>query len=129
MCAFVEAGFLTAMISLGLGHHISCISPESRIGIKKWIVFLQLINVVGIGLAKVSVCVLVLRVIDTAAVRFSRFLWAIILFVSAVHLAETIVILAQCRPLSARWDPHVKGKCGNWSLKFQMLYIENSETA
>ena len=129
MCAYVEAGFLTNQITLGLGRHIYCISPESRVGIRKWIAFLQLANVIGIGLAKVSVCVLVLRVIDKAAVKFSRFLWAIIVFVSAVHLTEIIVILVQCIPLEALWNPGVKGKCGSRYLKFTVLYIENGDAA
>lgn len=129
MCAYVEAGFLTTQITLGLGRHIYCISPESRVGIRKWIAFLQLANVIGIGLAKVSVCVLVLRVIDKAAVKFARFLWAIIVFVSAVHLAEIIVILVQCIPLEALWNPGVKGKCGSRYLKFTVLYIENGDAA
>ncbi|MCJ1266173.1 hypothetical protein MMC22_006055 [Lobaria immixta] len=90
-----------------------------------WIAFLQLANVIGIGLAKVSVCALVLRVIDKAAVKFSRLLWAIIVFVSIVHLAESIAILAQCVPLKSLWNPNVKGKCGSRYLKFTLLYIEN----
>lgn len=129
MCAYVEAGFLTTQISLGLGRHVFCIAPESQSAIRKWTTFLQLTNVIGIGLAKVSVCVLVLRVIDKAAVKFSRFIWAVIVFVSAVHLAEAIAILVQCIPLEARWNPNIKGKCGNWGIKFQMLYLENSEAA
>ncbi|MCJ1466505.1 hypothetical protein MMC07_005124 [Pseudocyphellaria aurata] len=126
MSAFAQAGFLTRMISLGVGRHMACISPDSRVEIRKWITFLQLVNVIGIGLAKISVCALVLRVIDKAAVKFSRFLWAIIAFVITVHLAEMIAILAQCRPLEALWNPNVKGKCSNRGLKFQVLYIENA---
>ena len=129
MCAYIEAGFLTTQISLGLGRHNLCISPEFRPGIRKWATFLQLANVIGIGLAKISVCVLVLRVVDKAATKFSRYVWAIIVFVSAVHLAEMIVILVQCIPLKALWSPNVKGKCGDRHLKFQVLYIENGKAA
>lgn len=128
MCGFVEAGFVTTQIKLGVGRHISCIPPQSRLDIRKWTTFLQLANVIGTGLAKASVCVLVLRVIDRAAVRFSRFLWALIVFVAVVHLAEVILVLVQCIPLEARWNPKVKGKCGEWIVKFQILYIENGET-
>lgn len=108
---------------------MACLSPDSSAEIRKWITFLQLQNVIGIGLAKISVCALVLRVIDKAAVKFSRFLWAIIAFVITVHLAEVIVILVQCKPLEALWNPNVKGKCSNRSIKFQVLYIENGEPA
>ncbi|MCJ1423992.1 hypothetical protein MMC29_001879 [Sticta canariensis] len=87
--------------------------------------FLQLVNVIGIDLAKISVCVLVLRVVDKAGTKFSRCLWANIVLVSAVHIAEIIVILVQCIPLKAAWNPNVKGKYGDSRLKFQVLYIEN----
>lgn len=96
---------------------------------RKWRTFLQLVNVIGIGLAKVSVCVLVLRVIDKAAVKFSRFLWATIVFVSMVHLAEVIFILVQCIPLEALWQLNREGKCGSLYLIFQLQYAVNGELA
>lgn len=48
----------------------------------------QIVNILGIGLVKISVCLCVLRVIDKVGKMRSRFLYILIAFVSASHLAQ-----------------------------------------
>lgn len=84
-------------------------------------------SVLGIGMAKVSVCLLVLRVVDKAAIKFSRFLWAMIAFVAVLHLTEALMILFSCIPIEALWDSNIEGKCNAVGIRFTFLYVENGE--
>ena len=89
---------------------------------------LQVMAVLGAGLAKISVCLLVLRVVDKAAVNFTRFLWALIVFVFVVHLAGIIVVLIQCIPTEYIWNPNITGRClFGPIIKFDLLYSANSK--
>lgn len=115
------------MVPWGLGRHIGCISPDELSGIVKWANILQLFTVVGVGFAKISICLFVLRVTERVAIHFTRFLWILIVFVSVVHLAEFIITLVQCVPMSALWNWPITGRCFSPNVKFQVLYGMNGK--
>jgi len=80
-------------------------------------------NIVGIGLAKISVCLCVLRILDRTRKGFVIFLWIVIAFVSASHSCQVILFLVQCRPIAAIWNPHVLGKCFSAHITYLAGYI------
>ena len=69
-------------------------------------------------LTKVSICFFVLRIPTDE--KLIRFLYVFIASLFVVNGATAIVLLAQCRPLEALWNPEMKGDC--WSIKVY-LYI------
>lgn len=83
----------------------------------------QIVNVIGIGLVKVSVILCVLRLIDRAREQLNVFLWILVGFVSASHLAQVLLFLVQCRPMAAIWNPHVHGKCFSPHVTYLAGYI------
>ena len=76
------------MVNVGVGKHIYCLALNRISAAVEWAIYAQIVNIIGIGLVKISVCLCVLRVIDKVGRMLSRFLWMIIAFVSLSHLAQ-----------------------------------------
>ena len=89
----------------------------------KWSVIAQIFNVIGIGLAKISVCLSVLRIINRTGKKLVVFLWIIIAFAAASHLVQVMLFLVQCRPIAAIWDPRIRGKCFSSHYTYLAGYI------
>jgi len=110
-------------VAEGLGRHIWCLPPEQLPQALKWSTIAQIWNIVGIGLAKISVCLCVLRIIDRTRNALAVFLWVVIAFVSASHLSQVILFIVQCRPMAAIWNPHIHGKCFSSHITYLAGYI------
>ena len=119
----IGVGALTKLVDEGLGRHVYCIPPEQVPSAVKWSVIAQICNIIGIGLCKISVCLCVLRIIDRARKGLAAFLWIIIAFAAASHLAQVILFLVQCRPMNAIWNPEVHGKCFSPHVTYLAGYI------
>lgn len=76
------------MIISGVGRHIYCLPLGSIADALQWSIYAQIVNILGIGLVKVSVCLCILRVIDKVGKALSRFLYLMIAFVSVSHFAQ-----------------------------------------
>ncbi|KAL8826988.1 MAG: hypothetical protein Q9191_003461 [Dirinaria sp. TL-2023a] len=86
--AIIGVGFMTKMVRAGAGKHIYCLAL-GRIPVAiQWSIYAQIVNNIGIGLVKISVCLCVLRVIDRVGKWLSRFLWVLIAFVTASHFVQ-----------------------------------------
>ncbi len=88
VAATAGVGCLTTFVLEGLGQHIYCLPPEQVPEAIKWSIIAQKLNIIGIGLAKISVCLCVLRILDRTRTGFRIFLWVVIAFVSASHLCR-----------------------------------------
>lgn len=60
----------------GLGRHMSAISPEMLGNISHWMFFHNLLVIAGICLAKVSICLLLIRIVKHNA--YVYFLWGLL---------------------------------------------------
>ena len=76
------------MIQAGGGKHIYCLAPDRIQVAIQWSIYAQIVNNIGIGLAKISVCLCVLRVIDRVGKMVSRFLWLLIALIAASHFVQ-----------------------------------------
>lgn len=123
VAAIIGVGCLTKLIHEGLGRHIYCLPLEQVPQALKWSIIAQIFNVIGIGLAKISVCLCVLRIIDRTRSALATFLWVVIAFVSASHLSQVILFLIECRPMAAVWNPHIHGKCFSSHITYLAGYI------
>ena len=108
----IAGGCFTQMVMAGMGRHLSCVHPEQITSVLKWSAISEPLNVISIGLVKISVCLCILRVVDRARRRIALFLWFLLVFVTITHLGLALVFFLHCsRPLAALWDPQVSGKC------------------
>ncbi len=123
VAAIIGTGSLTKLVVEGLGRHIWCLPPDHLSQALKWSTIAQICNVIGIGLAKISVTLCVLRIIDRTRTGLAVFLYAVIAFVSASHLSQVILFIVQCRPMAAIWNPHIQGKCFSPHITYLAGYI------
>ncbi|KAL1972578.1 hypothetical protein VTN31DRAFT_6992 [Thermomyces dupontii] len=66
----------------------------------------------GVGLFKLALCVSYLRLLDKTTKRPYRFVvYFMAAFSTSGHVACTLVLIFNCRPVAASWDPNVKGTC------------------
>ena len=114
---------LTKMIEAGVGRHASCLPVENLSAALKWSIRSQIMNNIGIGLVKISVCLFVLRIIDRTRKGLSRFLWVLMAFVALSHTAQVILFVVQCRPMAAIWDKTIEGSCFSSHITYLAGYI------
>ena len=107
----IAGGFFTKMITSGMGRHVSCLPPQSVISMLEFSAISEAINVIGIGVVKISVCLTLLRVVERGRRRISQFLWILLVFVAVTHFALAMLFFLHCRPLAALWNPQVHGTC------------------
>lgn len=106
-----------------MGRHIFCLPPAQVSEAIKWSIIAQILNIIGIGLAKLSVCLCVLRILNRTRTAVRIFLWVVIAFVSASHLCQVLLFLVQCRPIAAEWTPLIPGKCFSSHITYLAGYI------
>lgn len=94
-----------------MGRHVSCLPPQSVIALLEFSAISEGINVFGIGVVKISVCLALLRVVERARRDITLFLWSLLVFVAVTHLALAMLFFLHCRPLAALWNPEVHGSC------------------
>lgn len=123
IAAIIGVGCETKFVLVGLGRHIYCLPFEQIPLVLKWSVISQVFNIIGIGLAKISVCLCVLRIIGRTRKHLATFLWVIIIFCAASHFAQVMLFLVQCRPMAAIWNPHIHGKCFSPHVTYLAGYI------
>lgn len=123
IAGIIGVGCLTKFILIGLGRHIYCLPIKQIPLVLKWSVISQIWNIVGIGLAKISVCLCVLRIIGRTRKHLATFLWVVIAFCAASHFAQVMLFLVQCRPMAAIWNPDIPGKCFSPHITYLAGYI------
>ena len=123
IAGIIGTSCLTKLVYEGLGRHVWCIPPEHLPLAVKFSTIAQMLNVIGIGLAKISVTLCVLRIIDRTRTYLALFLHVVIAFVSASHLSQIILFIVQCRPMAAIWNPHIHGNCFSPHITYLAGYI------
>lgn len=111
LMGILSGGFFTKMITSGMGRHVNCLNPESVVAMLEFSAISEALNVIGIGIVKIAVCLTLLRVVDRARRKMALFLWGLLVFVALTHLALAMIFFLHCRPLAALWNPEVKGSC------------------
>ena len=95
----------------GAGQHIYALvsDPEKLVLLYKYLVAAQLVYMVALWVCRVSGLAFYQRL--NSAPRFVLYLRLAFAFVTAVFIAQLLLITLQCIPLSGLWDTTVKAKC------------------
>ncbi|MCJ1378141.1 hypothetical protein MMC17_001237 [Xylographa soralifera] len=99
------------MIASGMGRHLICLPPDQVISMLEWSALSEPVSVIGIGVIKISVCLCLIRVVDKARRKLTRFLWFLIAFIIVTHLGLAMVFFFHCIPLAKLWNPEIEGRC------------------
>ena len=89
----------------GLGRHIDSISISDMIMFNK-VAFVQSVMsaITGLGLLKISIALMLLRLSSDTNPWFARSLWALIAFTCAYTFMAWMTFFLQCQPLYGVWD-------------------------
>lgn len=109
----VLAGLVTKYALLGGFHHLYYLSQAQIVEVMKWDYILQCFGILAMIPPKVSVSLLIIRVMHP--LKGWRF-WTImasIAFMTLISILNAIFTYVQCIPPKALWDHRIRGKCWN----------------
>ncbi|KAL9120685.1 MAG: hypothetical protein Q9187_002753 [Circinaria calcarea] len=121
--SIIDNALFTKMFQAGVGRHIFCVTPENISETLKWSTWAQIVEVIALALVKISVCLLILRLIDQTSKGIARFLKLLMIAVVICHIVPLLLYVLQCRPLHAVWNPQVQGECYSSRLTYTAAYI------
>ncbi|KAH8695604.1 putative integral membrane protein [Talaromyces proteolyticus] len=79
----------------------------------------ELVYYINVGLTKISLLILYLRLFVTQSYNKLRLLtWVLLYFTTAVTITWTFCIMLQCNPVALAWDKTLKGTCINMTAVF-----------
>ena len=121
------AAIYTKMIALGMGRHLECISTPNVNLLLILSGIYDSLNLIGIGIVKISVCFCLLRVVEIARRTIARFLWTLLIIVGVTHLVLALIFFFHCAPLAALSNPSLTVACDSSRALFVIGYIGFSE--
>ncbi|PNS13912.1 hypothetical protein CAC42_1403 [Sphaceloma murrayae] len=86
----------------GLGRHTSLLTPTDLQNFAQWSFYHNLLILAGICLAKISICLLLIRLVKHRG--YVWFLWGLLIFLALYHIACELTIVLACIPTRAMWD-------------------------
>ncbi|KJK82888.1 hypothetical protein H634G_02025 [Metarhizium anisopliae BRIP 53293] len=110
------AAILTRLIGIGGMRHLFYLSPEQRLQAGKWSWVSQPFVIMGFATGKISVGLLLLRVVWETAHWRKRLVIFAISSVFVITVINIIFTFAQCSPVEALWNPALiaQGKAKCW---------------
>lgn len=105
------------ILRYGSGRHLAALvsHPEELVKMYKWLVATQMVYMFNLWLCRVSGLAFYARL--NPMPRFILYLRLSFGFVTAVYVAQTLIIALQCVPLAALWGA-VEGKCMGSGITF-----------
>ncbi len=112
ICCIVALSFNGLQVSHGFGQHVSHLTPQQQIQVRKWNFALEMPILIGSAVSKISISLLLLRLLGNAAGRMRRyFLHGINVFVGAYTFIDIINNVVACSPTAKLWDLERPGTC------------------
>ncbi|KAJ0419776.1 hypothetical protein BJY00DRAFT_285513 [Aspergillus carlsbadensis] len=99
------------ILKYGAGRHLPALltTPGTLVHMYKWLVTTQMVYMFNLWLCRVSGLAFYARL--NPMPPFILYLRLSFAFVTAVWVAQTLIIALQCIPLAALWDQSIKGTC------------------
>jgi hypothetical protein len=123
--AIVTSGIVTQMVHYGVGQHASYIAPPNLVNAVQWIWLSTPFSTMSACFGKVSIALLLMRILGNRNKGYTTFLWGLIVLLILVNVFLSIVTFAQCTPVTYLWDQlnpmaTYKGRC--WDFNIQKNY-------
>lgn len=112
--------------SLGTGHHIECVRPETVFRIIEIEFIAQVLVIFVMTSARISVALLVTRVFATSLTA-KIWLYALMIFMTLVMVITACISIPICDPVEKQWNPTVPGTCWSTAAKLSIQYINGSK--
>lgn len=114
---FVAGGLNYAMIDWGLGRHAVTLPPDNVTMVLKLLVAFECVYCTGVGLVKLSLLLMYLRIFPTKDFRIGAYILGSVTI--GWVIAINCVSIFQCNPIEKAWlGPAVAGTCINLKASF-----------
>lgn len=121
--------FQIMMSASGVGRHMYYLPLETIVTAGLYYHIVEVLYVLTTAVIKVSACLFLLRIMSRGTTQRLRWsLYALMGGMFFVTIATAIVILVQCIPIQAGWDPRIKGKCWSIQQALGIGYTQNGRT-
>lgn len=104
------------------------LSDDNLIEALKWYYLVIPPLVISLGASKISICLLLLRILDRTRNKFKRYFpYGIIVISVAVAVPSAGYTLGQCQPLKKLWNPSTPGHCQDPSKYVKFGYANGGQ--
>lgn len=112
VCAVIALLLNGLLVSEGFGKHVVYVTSDQQTMLRKWNFALQIPIPVGTALSKISISLLLLRLLGMAVTPIQKFiLHGINVFVCIYTIMYFLQALSGCTPVAKHWDQNLPGKC------------------
>lgn len=120
----VEAALTIQAVTRGKGKRTKFLhqSDIEYINMYSWIA--QIVLFPAMALVKMSVCLLITRINNSTKLKWLT--TSVIVVLAVASLEVVVVLLAQCKPVSASWRPK-SGKCWPTEVRIYSIYVQAGE--
>lgn len=119
---------VTIEVYYGVGRHWYYLTDDQRLNAVKWIWLSQPFSSWSAGFGKVSVALLLQRLMNRNRLQ-ELVLWSTIASLLIVNLACTIITFAQCTPVQALWNRAIlRSHCWNPVIQQDTGYFQSGKT-
>ncbi|KAI1472150.1 uncharacterized protein F4812DRAFT_801 [Daldinia caldariorum] len=100
----ITLSLCTVLVCYGLGRHIYYIPVDHQSEITRWNWIVQPFGILALPIGKISVVLLLERLMGNTCVRWRWFLWMNMALFTASMISSSIISYAQCNPPRALWS-------------------------
>ncbi|KAF2827953.1 hypothetical protein CC86DRAFT_320414 [Ophiobolus disseminans] len=118
----IEAALTIQAVTRGKGKRAKFLSKAQIQYINMYSWYAQHVLFATMALIKTSVCLLVVRIKQERKLRI--FVGCVITVLVAASIEVSIVLLAQCRPISAHWRGAKPGQCWPTEVRIYSIYVQ-----
>lgn len=119
-----HSALVNASVDNGLGTHQADLTKSQVIQLTKYFWLSGPMHDLAVNWGKVSAALLLLRVVDKAK-SHALYFYLGITFLTLVNTTDVFIILGQCRPTEAAWNPLIRGKCWEKSIVKTSAYFQS----
>ena len=113
----------------GFGRHMYYLSLPNLVNIGLYFHIIEVLYNLTTAVVKISACLFLLRIMARGTTKTLRwFLYILMGILLVLCVGTALVIILQCLPIQAGWDPRVKGKCWSYSQILGIGYAQNGES-
>jgi hypothetical protein len=105
--------FASILVSHGDARHLYYLTPAEIVIVQKFTWIAQAFSIIALATAKISVSLLLLKIIGPMTVWRKRILWFNMVFFMLQCIVSVSIIFGQCRPMRALWEPVPGAHCLN----------------
>ncbi|KAL8767838.1 MAG: hypothetical protein Q9194_005872 [Teloschistes cf. exilis] len=126
--AIVSTAFNIPEVQAGYGRHQATLSEIALIESLKWNYLATPLLVLSIAASKISICLMLLRILEKTKAIFRRSLpYGMMVLLTANATSAAGYALGQCQPVRKLWNHAVSGHCQNPQIFVNFGYANGSQ--